>query len=95
MRYATYASIRRSACRVRMERLVETLSRYECTARIEREHRRIVLELPEDAFEWIITGGLADLLVSFEDCVEWDRCFYQTRAVARRCLPAPEPRASA
>ena len=95
MRYATYASIRRSACRVRLEGLVEALTRYGCTARIEPARRRMLLQLPEDDFEWIVTGGLADLLADFEDCLEWERRFFETRAAGRPRLPAPDPCCSA
>jgi hypothetical protein len=95
MRYATYAGIRRGAKRVRLICLVETLNRYGCTARIEPERRRIVLDLPEDDFEWIVTGGLADLLASFKDCLDWERRFYETCGAGRPCLPAPDPEASA
>lgn len=95
MRYATYASIRRGARRVRLICLVETLNRFGCAARIERERRRMVLELPEDDFEWIVTGGLADTLASFEDCLDWEQRIYETCASARPRLPAPDPHASA
>lgn len=95
MRFATYAGIRRGACRARLESLVETLHEYDCVARIERERRRIALDIPEDGFEWIVTGGLAELLASFEDCLVWERRFYQTSGSARPRLPAPGPRTSA
>jgi len=95
MRYATYANIRGSACRVRLAGLAEALNRYGCTARIEPERRRVVLEIPEDDFEWIVTGGLADLLAGFEDCLEWERHFFETRAAGRPRLPAPDPCRSA
>jgi hypothetical protein len=95
MRYATYASIRRSARRPRLERLLEALARYGCTARIEAGRRRMVLELPEDDFEWIVTGGLAELLASFEDCLAWERSFFEARLAGRARLPAPDPGAEA
>lgn len=95
MCYTTYASIRRGAGRVRLIGLVETLHRYGCAVRVERERRRIVLELPEDDFEWIVTGGLADLLASFDDCLDWQQRFYETCPSARPRLPAPDPQASA
>ncbi len=91
MRYATYARIRRSACRPRLEGLVAALARYGCTARIEAGRRRMVLELPEDDFEWIVTGGLAELLTSFDDCLAWERRFFETRVAGRPRLPAPDP----
>ena len=93
MRYMTYASIRRGAARARLERLLETLSRYDCVARFDFERRRLVLELPEDDFEWIVTGGLADLLGNFVDCLAWEPRFCETCGADRPRLPAP--RASA
>jgi hypothetical protein len=89
MRYRTYASLRRGAARSRLERLLETLSRYDCVARLDIERHRLVLELPEDDFEWIVTGGLADLLANFVDCLAWEPRFSETRGADRPRLPPP------
>ena len=91
MPYATYASIRPGADRARLVRLVETLCAFGCVVRVEHRQRVVVLELPEDDFEWIVTGGLAELIGSFEDCLEWEPRFQERAASGRHGLPAPRP----
>jgi hypothetical protein len=92
MPYATHASIRPGADRARLVRLVETLCAYGCVVRVERRERTVVLELPEDDFEWIVTGGLAELIGSFDDWLEWEPHFRERAALARHGLPAPRRR---
>jgi hypothetical protein len=92
MRYATQATIRPGADRARLVRLVDRLCAYGCVVRVERHRRIVVLELPEDDFEWIVTGGLAELLRSFDDCLEWEPRFRERAAGARLSLPSPRRR---
>lgn len=92
MPFATVASIRPGAQRARMARLQQRLSACGCTVRIERGARLLVLELPEDDYEWIVTGGLAELLAAFDDCLRWRPRFYERLPARRPRLPAPGER---
>jgi hypothetical protein len=100
MVYATEAEIRSGAERARIRNLTQILFEYGCVSRIEWSRRVLVLELPEDAVAWIVTGGFAELLDSYDDCVAWRRRFLERSrhraplpppAGVKRSRPAPEP----
>ncbi len=86
--YATEAIIVRGAGRGRMQALMTSLRDYGCVARVEWERRAIVLEVPDDDVAWILTGGLAELLGAYADCVHW-RPIFRERSARRASLPKP------
>ena len=89
MPYATIACIRPGARRARLARLQQRLGACGCVVRLEHGRRQLVLELPEDDYEWIVTGGLAELLAAFDDCLRWQPQFHERETVRRPRLPAP------
>ncbi len=87
--YATEAGVRRGASAGRLRSLAGTMRSYGCLVRFELHRRSIVFEIPEDGYAWIVTGGLAEVLAGFEDCVEWRARFEESPRAARApALPA-------
>lgn len=88
MVYATEANILHGAARTRLRDLTVLLSEYGCVSRIEWHRRVIVFELPEDDVAWILTGGFAELLQDYGDCLRW-RSAFRERVRSPASLPAP------
>lgn len=89
MRYATEILVREDARHDRLVLLLEVLHDFDCVARLDEAGRAIELELPDDAYEWIVSGGLATVLEEFCDCSEWRPRFHERPAGVRARLPAP------
>lgn len=87
--YASEAGVRSGVSAGRLRSLAGTMRSYGCVVRFELQRRSIVFEIPEDGYVWIVTGGLAEVLSSFEDCVEWRARFEESsRGERRPALPA-------
>lgn len=91
MRYATEIIVRRGARLERLVLLLQVLHDFDCVARVDDAGRVIELELPDDAYEWIVSGGLATVLEEFCDCLEWRPRFHERPVGGRPRLPAPNP----
>ncbi len=89
MRYATEILVRRDARPDRLVLLLGVLHDFDCVARVDEAGNAIELELPDDAYEWIVSGGLATVLEEFCDCMEWRPRFHERPAGVRARLPAP------
>lgn len=90
MTYATEARILHDAPRARVRELTALLSRYGCVSRVEWHRSTIVVELPEDDVAWILTGGFAELLQAFEDCLAWRAGFREEVRRPPAGLPPPQ-----
>ena len=91
--YATEASILRGAARRRIRDLTVLLSEYGCVSRIDWQRQVIVFELPDDDVAWILTGGFAEVLAGFEDCLRW-RAAFRERSRPAASLPPPASQAA-
>lgn len=89
MPYGTVASILPGARKARLALLVERLGACGCVVRLECRTRLLVVELPEDDYQWIVTGGLARLLLAFGDCLSWQPHFHERPRGYRPRLPPP------
>lgn len=71
MTYVTYGTVKPGVTRERLEELVEALAAFECSVRYQSVGRILTVELPGDAYQWIVTGGFATLQEAYRDCLEW------------------------
>lgn len=90
MTYLTMVQVKRGASSERLHALQRSLSAFDCIVLLDRPFRRLLLELPTDDYQWIVTGGLAELLERFEDCVAWRPHFREGRHVTS-APPLPPP----
>ncbi len=90
MTYRTTAEVKHGAPPQRLCALQRTLDAFDCVVRVDRPLHRLVVEIPADDFEWIVTGGMAALFEAYGDCVAWRPRFRETgdRPAAPR-LPPP------
>jgi len=93
MSYATEARLLASAAPARVRAFTSLLAQYGGLSRVEWQRHAVVVELPEDAVAWIVTGGFAELLDEFEDCLRWWPDFREQSPCRAAGLPPPRPEA--
>ena len=72
MKFASSAKLLPSAPNRRIVDLIEEFKRFDCEVQVIRGQQwRLDFDVPEDLGAWITCGGLAALLDSYADTVEW------------------------
>jgi hypothetical protein len=71
MSYKTHAHLKPTATATRVKALVRDLKFYGCTTHVHYGAKRIDVELADHLERWIVLGGLARLLESYNDVVGW------------------------
>lgn len=86
MSYQSHAHLKPTATAIRIKGLVRDLSFYGCKVHLHYGARRVDVEVAEDLERWILLGGLARLLASYDDVLSWQPNFTHVEE-ARRILP--------
>lgn len=71
MSYLSHAHLKPGATTRRIKALVRDLEFYGCTVHVHYGARRIDFEVADRMERWILLGGLARLLLQYEDILCW------------------------
>jgi hypothetical protein len=86
MSYKTHAYLKVEATPERIKALLRELRPYTCKVEVHYGAKRLDLELDERLERWILIGGLARLLVNFEDILMWQPNFTQDDSLTPKRL---------